>query len=79
MAHWTFLINHAQVLICVARDERPTAEEIAAVVGITERAVQRLLDDLAESDHPSLPTSRRYGFRVGVAIGPAPPRHERRG
>ncbi|HEY8600849.1 MAG TPA: helix-turn-helix domain-containing protein [Thermomicrobiales bacterium] len=53
MAHWTFLSNHAQVLICVARNERPTAKEIAAVVGITERAVQRLLDDLEEGGYLS--------------------------
>jgi predicted ArsR family transcriptional regulator len=45
-ADWTFLTNHTQVLLCVARNNRSTAREIAAVVGITERAVQRLLDDL---------------------------------
>lgn len=53
MAHWTFLTNHAQVLLCVARNERLTAKEIAAFVGITERAVQRLLDDLEESGYLS--------------------------
>ena len=43
---WTFLTNHAQVLLFVARSAHATAREIAASVGITERAVQRLLDDL---------------------------------
>jgi DNA-binding transcriptional ArsR family regulator len=51
MAHWTFLSNHAQVLLLVARDERLTAKEMARRVGITERAVQRHLDDLEEGGY----------------------------
>ncbi len=53
MAHWTFLTNHAQVLLCVARDNRLTAREIAASIGITERAVQRILDDLEAAGYLS--------------------------
>jgi DNA-binding transcriptional ArsR family regulator len=53
MATWTFLTNHAQVLLCVARSRRITAREIAAAVGITERAVQRILDDLEEAGYLS--------------------------
>ena len=49
MAHWTFLTNHAQVLLCVTRNNRQTAREIAATVGVTEHAVQRILDDLEEA------------------------------
>jgi len=48
---WTFLTNHAQVLLCVAKNEQITAREIAAVVGITERAVQRILDDLEQEGY----------------------------
>jgi predicted HTH transcriptional regulator len=48
---WTFLTNHAQVLLCIARNQRMTAKEIAEVVGITERAVQRLIRDLEESGY----------------------------
>ncbi len=48
MSEWTFLTNHAQVLLCIAHNGRLTAREIAATVGITERAVQRILDDLEE-------------------------------
>lgn len=48
---WTFLTNHAQVLLCVASNGRITAREIAAEVRITERAVQRLLDDLEETGY----------------------------
>jgi DNA-binding IclR family transcriptional regulator len=44
-----FLTNHAQVLLAIARNSRSTAKEIAAQVGISERAVQRILDDLEEA------------------------------
>jgi DNA-binding IclR family transcriptional regulator len=53
MAGWTFLTNHAQVLLCLAANSRLTAKEIAATVGITERAVQRILDDLEEAGYIS--------------------------
>ncbi len=46
MSSWTFLTNHAQVLLAISADNRATAKEIAAVVGVTERAVQRIIDDL---------------------------------
>lgn len=59
MSEWTFLTNHAQVLLCLARDGgRMTTREIAAVVGITERAVQRIVDDLEDAGYVSR-------FRVG--------------
>jgi predicted ArsR family transcriptional regulator len=51
MHTWTFLTNHSQVLLCIARNQRMTAKEIAEVVRITERAVQRLIRDLEESDY----------------------------
>jgi predicted HTH transcriptional regulator len=51
MHRWTFLTNHAQVLLCIARNQRMTAKDIAEVVGITERAVQRLIHDLEESGY----------------------------
>lgn len=53
MSTWTFLTNHAQVLICVANNQRITAREIASSVGITERAVQRILDDLETAGYLS--------------------------
>lgn len=53
MAHWTFLSNHAQVLLRVASNDRLTTKEIAFAVGITERAVQRILDDLEDEGYLS--------------------------
>jgi DNA-binding MarR family transcriptional regulator len=43
---WGFLTNHAHVLLCIARDPRSRARDIAEQVGITERATQRILADL---------------------------------
>lgn len=48
---WTFLTNHAQVLLCVASNPHITARDIAGVVGITERAVQRIVDDLERAGY----------------------------
>lgn len=44
--NWTFLSNHGSVLLAVARNNEATIREVAAQVGITERAVQRILADL---------------------------------
>ena len=43
---WTFLSNHGHVLVCVARDPNVRVREIAQAVGVTERAVQRILSEL---------------------------------
>ena len=52
MAHqWTFLTNHAQVLLCIVQNTHLTAREIALEVGITERAVQRILSDLEQEGY----------------------------
>jgi DNA-binding MarR family transcriptional regulator len=51
--NWTFLTNHAQVLLSIARNRSATAREIATQVGITERAVQRILRDLHDAGYIS--------------------------
>lgn len=43
---WTFLTNHSHVLICLARDSTARLRDVAQEVGITERAVQRIVSDL---------------------------------
>jgi len=45
---WTFLSNHGHVLVCIARDPNVRVREIAQAVGVTERAVQRILRELEE-------------------------------
>ena len=45
-AGWTFLTNHAHVLICLSRDATARLRDVAVQVGITERAVQMIVADL---------------------------------
>jgi DNA-binding MarR family transcriptional regulator len=45
---WTFLTNHAHVLLCLAKSPSRLMRDIAEEVGITERAVQRIIADLQE-------------------------------
>lgn len=45
-AGWTFLSNHAHVLICLAQDSTLRLREVAERVGITERATQKIVADL---------------------------------
>jgi DNA-binding MarR family transcriptional regulator len=43
---WTFLSNHAHVLVALDRDPESRVRDVAEAVGITERAVQLILSDL---------------------------------
>lgn len=51
MGDWTFLTNHAHVLMCVARDPGVRLRDVASTVGITERAAQKIVADLVESGY----------------------------
>lgn len=43
---WTFFSNHAHVLLCLHRDGDSVLKEVAVEVGITERAVQKIVSEL---------------------------------
>lgn len=45
-SRWTFLTNHAHVLILLSKQPTLVLREVAVRVGITERAVQRIIADL---------------------------------
>jgi len=47
--NWTFFSNNAHVLVCLTHSPQPTTREIALQVGITERAVQRIMTKLIEA------------------------------
>ena len=49
--HWDFLTNHAHVLMCVAHDPGIRLRDIAAAVGITERAAHRILSELVDGGY----------------------------
>lgn len=48
-ARWTYLTNHTHVLICLLRDPECLLRDVATAVGVTERAVQRIVRDLGEA------------------------------
>jgi len=50
-ASWTFLTNHAQVLLCIARDPGIRLRDIADRVGVTERSAYAIVLDLAEAGY----------------------------
>jgi DNA-binding MarR family transcriptional regulator len=45
-SQWTFFTNHAHVMVCLAKSGDRPLREVALEVGITERAVQRIIADL---------------------------------
>jgi predicted transcriptional regulator len=48
---WTFLTNHAQVLLCLADTPDIRVRDVAERVGITERATQRILAELIDGGY----------------------------
>ena len=50
MSRWTFLSNHGHVLVCIAQRADARVRDIASEVGITERAVQRIISELEEAE-----------------------------
>lgn len=62
--HWNFFTNHAHVLICLAKNAEQPLREVALAVGITERAVQRIVADLEQAGY--LSRSRRGRRNVYV-------------
>lgn len=62
---WTFLSNHAHVLLCLARDPHQTLPAIAEQVGITSRGVQLILTDLIRGGYVErTKVGRRNNYRI---------------
>ena len=67
---WTFLSNHAHVLLCVAHTSNTTIRALSDEVGITERAVQRILKDLEVAGYVR---KHRQGRRNDYVVDPRRP------
>jgi DNA-binding MarR family transcriptional regulator len=65
--NWRFLTNHAQVLLCIQNNEEARMRDIADTVGVTERAAQRLTNDLVASGYV---TRERVGRRNRYRVNP---------
>ena len=63
--NWSFLTNHARVLLCIADDPGIRLREIGDSVGITERAAHRIVGELADAGYIS---RRRDGRRNHYTI-----------
>lgn len=48
---WSFLTNHARVLLCIAQDPGIRLREIGYRVGITERAAYNIVSELADGGY----------------------------
>jgi DNA-binding IscR family transcriptional regulator len=71
--NWTFLSNHAHVLVCLAIDPDARLRDVAQGVGITERAVQKIVGDLEAAGVLERERSgRRNSYRLNFE---APLRH----
>jgi DNA-binding IclR family transcriptional regulator len=69
METWTFLTNYAHVLLCIAADPEVRLRDVAAKVGITERATQRIVADLLSAGYlSSEKIGRRSYYRINRAL-----------
>jgi hypothetical protein len=79
-ATWSFLTNHARVLICIAHDPGIRLREIGETVGITERAAHRIVGELVEAGYVTrqrVGRRNRYTVRAELPV-PDPFARERR-
>lgn len=70
-APWTFLTNHAHVLICIADNPEVRMRDVATRVGVTERAVQRIVSELEEAGYLSrerIGRCNRYNVHTSLPL-----------
>ncbi len=79
VANWTFLTNHARVLLCIAHDPGVRPRDIAVSLGITERSAYAIVTNLAEAGHAARQKNgRRNHYQIQAHLPlPEPTRHER--
>ena len=68
---WTFLTNHAHVLLSIAEKPEVVMRDVANNVGITERAVQRIVSDLEKAGYIQIirrGRQNRYKVRTNMNL-----------
>lgn len=69
MSNWTFLTNHAHVLLCVSENSTVRLRDIAEKVGITERAAQRIVGELEEAGYlQRVREGRRNSYELNTGL-----------
>src|SRR6266545_6211865 len=74
MAEWSFLTNHARVLVCIAHDPGVRLRDIASTLGITERRAYGIVTDLTEGGYVVKEKDgrrNRYQIRAHLPLGEA--------
>ncbi|MGA8296535.1 MAG: helix-turn-helix domain-containing protein [Acidimicrobiales bacterium] len=74
MAEWSFLTNHARVLVCIAHDPGVRLRDIATTVGITERSAYGIVTDLISSGYVVKDKNgrrNRYSIQTDLPLGEA--------
>lgn len=77
---WTFLTNHAHVLICIVDEPEARMRDIAEKVAITERAVQRIVMDLETAGYIQRKRTgrrNRYKLRKNLPLRHPVEKHKR--
>ncbi len=72
MAEWSFLTNHARVLLCIAHDPEMRLRDIAGTVGITERSAFGIVNDLIGDGYVVKDKDgrrNRYSIQKGLPLG----------
>ncbi len=72
MAEWSFLTNHARVLVCIAHDPGVRLRDIAATIGITERSAFGIVTDLIASGYVVKDKEgrrNRYSIQTHLPLG----------
>ena len=65
MPEWSFLTNHARVLLCIAHDPGVRLRDIAARLGVTERTAHGIITDLTKAGYMvKQRDGRRNRYRV---------------
>jgi hypothetical protein len=78
VASWSFLTNHARVLLCIAQDPGVRLRDIAAAVGITERSAYGIVTDLTDAGYiAKQKNGRRNSYHIQAHLPlPEPGRKE---
>jgi DNA-binding transcriptional regulator PaaX len=65
MGSWSFLTNHARVLLCIAHDPGVRVRDLAAMVGVTERSAHAVVTDLVDAGYVvKVKAGRRNRYRI---------------